>query len=86
MQGQERTSSDGAESVVAKQETAQGAQRGAAETGSNQGAESVTARDGGSDDDSGTEEGEIAGVRVQSDACYSVLLLWVACAFLVCQT
>jgi len=62
LQGQERTSNDGAESVEAKQETAQGTQRGTAETGSNQDAESVTAKDGGSDDDSGTEEGEIAGV------------------------
>ena len=62
LQGEERTSNDGAESVEAKQETAQGAQRGTAETGSNQDAESVTAKDGGSDDDSGTEEGEFAGV------------------------
>ena len=62
LQGQERTSNDGAESVEAKQETAQGAQHNTAETGSNQDAESVTAKDGGSDDDSGTEEGEIAGV------------------------
>ena len=62
LQGQDRTSNDGAESVEAKQETAQGAQHGTAETGSNQDAESVTAKDSGSDDDSGTEEGEIAGV------------------------
>ena len=62
LQGQQRTSNDGAESVEAKQEMSQGAQRGTAETGSNQDAESVTAKDGGSADDSGTEEGEIAGV------------------------
>lgn len=41
----------------------QSAQEGAAEAGSNQDAESVTARDDASDDDSDIEEGEIAGLQ-----------------------
>lgn len=44
----------------------QSAQEGAAEAGSNQDAESVTARDDASDDDSDIEEGEIAGLQTDN--------------------
>lgn len=61
MQLQRRTSNDGAESVEAKQDSEEARERGT-DTGSNQDAESVTARDYLSPDDSDLEEGEIAGM------------------------
>lgn len=61
-----RTSNDGAESVEAKQDSEEARERGA-DTGSNQDAESVTARDYLSPDDSDLEEGEIAGRTAATD-------------------